>query len=78
MNFNGEFFSTLVAEACIKALPVNHKSFNVENIRVSKILGSTTADSFVINGLVVNRAAEGSITRVVNPKIAVYGTPLDP
>lgn len=78
LSFNGDFFSELVADACIKALPENHKSFNVENIRVSKILGASTADSFVISGLVVNRGAEGSITRITNPTIACYGTPLDP
>ena len=31
-----------------------------------------------MKGLVVTRNAEGSISRVANPRVAVYGQPLDP
>jgi len=61
MNALGDFFSGLVAEACVKALPVDSKYFDIENVRVSKILGGSNYDSHVIQGLVVVRGAEGSI-----------------
>lgn len=48
MSTLGEYFSDLVADACIKALPANPKSFDVENVRVAKILGASNSDSFVI------------------------------
>lgn len=34
-----DLFSELVAEACLRALPRSHKSFDTEHVRVAKILG---------------------------------------
>lgn len=34
---NSDLFSTLVADACIKACPKNKENFDVEYIRVAKI-----------------------------------------
>jgi T-complex protein 1 subunit theta len=67
----------LIAEACIRVLPTNQKSFNSENVRVCKMLGGSLSDSSVINGLVVVRLCEGSITKVGACKVAVYNCPLD-
>ncbi len=53
-------------------------SFEVDHIRVVKILGSNVNESRVHRGLIVLRNAEGSIAKVTKPKIAVYGCPLDP
>ena len=72
-----DHFSTLIAEACIKSLPTNHANFDVEYIRVAKVLGGSAFDSKVIQGLVVTRNSETSIERVVNPKICVFGSPID-
>jgi T-complex protein 1 subunit theta len=41
-------------------------------------LGANIYDSRVMRGLIVTRHAEGSITKVTKPKIAIYGCPLDP
>lgn len=54
----------LIANACISVLPSNPDNFNVENVRVAKILGGSLFDSYVIKGLVVVRAVEGSVTSV--------------
>lgn len=73
-----DLFSELVAEACLRALPRSHKSFDTEHVRVAKILGGAIQDSFVLNGLLVVRNVEGMITEQKNsPKIAVYACPLD-
>jgi hypothetical protein len=53
----------LVSEACLRALPRNHKNFDVEHVRVAKILGGAIGDSFVLNGLLIARNAEGMITQ---------------
>lgn len=71
-------FTKLVAEACIMSLPEEHQNFDVDHIRVAKILGGSVNDSYVLHGLMVTRNAEGTITRVVKPKVACYSQPLDP
>jgi T-complex protein 1 subunit theta len=74
----GDFFSRKIAEACIQTLPENSRNFDVEYIRVAKIHGASVSDSFVLKGLIVTRNVETpSINEVTNPKIAVYGCPLD-
>jgi T-complex protein 1 subunit theta len=48
-----EFFSNKIAEACIQALPRNHSKFDVEYVRVTKILGGSLLDSFTHKGVIV-------------------------
>eukprot|EP01016_Furgasonia_blochmanni_P039426 TRINITY_DN489_c0_g1_i1.p1 TRINITY_DN489_c0_g1~~TRINITY_DN489_c0_g1_i1.p1 ORF type:complete len:514 (-),score=227.56 TRINITY_DN489_c0_g1_i1:347-1888(-) len=72
-----DFFTGIIAKACIQTLPKNVDNFDVEYVRVAKILGSNIQKSEVIRGLVVTRNAEGSIKSVTNPRIAVYACPLD-
>ena len=73
----GDFFAKLVAEACINSLPDVAGKFDVDNIRVCQILGSSVDDSTVMSGMVVKRNVEGSIDRMAKPKIAVFSCPLD-
>lgn len=73
-----DFFTKIISEACVKSLPVNPKNFEVEFVRVAKLLGSNVLDSFVIGGLLITRGSETSIHKVTNPKIAVYSCPFDP
>lgn len=71
------YFAEQIGKLCIQALPRNTKNFDPEYIRVCKILGSNIFDSYVLQGMVVGRKAEGSINRVTKPRIAVYACPLD-
>lgn len=73
-----EFFTKIISEACVKSLPPTARNFEVEFVRVAKLLGSNVFDSFVIGGLLIPRGSETSIHKVVNPKIAVYSCPFDP
>ena len=52
-------------------------SFNVDSVRVSKILGSGMHASEVVRGMVFQREAEGDIRKVENAKIAVFSCALD-
>ena len=61
----------------IKITLRNPKNFDCEYIRVCKILGSNVFESHVLQGMVVGRKAEGSINRVVKPRVAIYACPLD-
>lgn len=70
-------FSKLIADACIKALPENHKNFDIEFVRVAKLLGGSITDSFALKGLMIARNTEGSIKHAKKPKIALFSCPLD-
>lgn len=72
-----DFFSQLVTKACINSLPDNAKNFDIDNIRVVHILGSSINDSTFLSGFLVKRNAEGSIDRMIKPRIACYSIPLD-
>ncbi|VVC42667.1 Chaperone tailless complex polypeptide 1 (TCP-1),T-complex protein 1, theta subunit,GroEL-like [Cinara cedri] len=71
-----QFITDLVLKACSSILP-EKTTFNVDNIRVCKILGSNLYNSSVVNGMVFKRTNEGDITKQTNAKIAVYTCPID-
>lgn len=73
---NEAFLSKLIAQACVSILPESG-NFNVDNIRVCKILGSGITASSVLHGMVFKKEAEGDITSVKDAKIAVYSCPFD-
>ena len=62
----------MVAEAAIHAMPKSANKFNVDNIRVQKILGGGILDSEVIHGIVVVRGSETSIRSQTDCKVAVF------
>eukprot|EP01135_Chromosphaera_perkinsii_P011413 Nk52_evm58s2391 gene=Nk52_evmTU58s2391 len=74
-----DFLAPLVTEACMNALPAkNPKNFNVDNIRVAKILGSGVLQSSLVKGMVFGRDSEStSITRVTKAKVAIFTCGVD-
>lgn len=74
---NEDFLSDLITKACISILPDKETQFNVDNIRVCKILGSGLYSSQVINGMVFKRHAESNIIKKETCKIAIYTCPVD-
>jgi len=73
---NEDFLAELVGSACIKALKEN-TAFNVDNVRVCKILGSGVLNSTVMKGMVLKREVEGNTIKVTNAKIALFSCPID-
>lgn len=57
---NEDRLSQLVAEAAIAVMPKKPANFNVDNVRVVKIMGGSFAGSKVISGMVFNRQPEGA------------------
>lgn len=51
--------------------------FNVDNVRVCKILGSGVLNSSVKQGMVIKREVEGTISKATKCKIALYSCPID-
>ncbi|XP_063304223.1 T-complex protein 1 subunit theta isoform X2 [Pelobates fuscus] len=73
---NESFLSNLIAQACVSILPESGH-FNVDNIRVCKILGCGIGSSSVLHGMVFKKETEGNVTSVKDAKIAVYSCPFD-
>eukprot|EP01112_Ceratiomyxa_fruticulosa_P006982 TRINITY_DN1798_c0_g1_i1.p1 TRINITY_DN1798_c0_g1~~TRINITY_DN1798_c0_g1_i1.p1 ORF type:complete len:540 (-),score=130.49 TRINITY_DN1798_c0_g1_i1:116-1735(-) len=72
-----DLLAPMIAKACIQVCPKNAKNFNVDNVRVTKILGMGVSDSQVLKGFVLPRPAEGTIKHVTDAKIAVFSAGID-
>jgi len=69
-----EFLSKQVAAACQIAMPANPLEFLVDNIRFCKILGSSTLQTHVVNGMVLHYRSKTSTRSVENAKVLVLTT----
>ncbi|RCV38662.1 hypothetical protein SEVIR_8G171600v4 [Setaria viridis] len=67
----------LVADACMQVCPKNPANFNVDNVRVAKLVGGGLHNSTVVRGMVLRNDAVGSIKRVEMAKIAVFAGGVD-
>jgi len=75
---NSDLIADLVAKACVQIAPKQDSSaFNVDNIRVCKVLGAGVAASRLMNGMVFRRGAEGEVKEVTGAKVAVFACPFD-
>jgi T-complex protein 1 subunit theta len=72
-----EFLGDLVVDAALNIMPRNIKDFNVDNVRVVKIMGSSIHESRVVRGMVFGREPEGHIQHATKAKVAVFTCPLD-
>lgn len=73
---NEDFLANLIGHACISILP-EQTTFNVDNIRVCKILGAGLHKSEVVQGMVFKRQVEGEVASVQDAKIALFSCPID-
>lgn len=71
--------SSLVIEAVKLILnPKNPQSFNIDNVRVVKIMGSSLSNSEVVKGMVFPREPEGFVKNVRSKsKVVVFTSPID-
>lgn len=72
-----DFLSGLIAQACISTLPAEKLSFNVDHVRVCKILGSSLLSSEVCRGMIFKRETETTRQSATNAKVVVYSCPLE-
>ncbi|KAM3690516.1 hypothetical protein ACB098_09G130100 [Castanea mollissima] len=68
---------SLVADACIQVCPKNPANFNVDNVRVAKLLGGGLRNSTVVRGMVLKSDAVGSIKYIEKAKVAVFAGGVD-
>ncbi|PSR94423.1 T-complex protein 1 [Coniella lustricola] len=76
-NGNEEFLADLVAEAILAVLPKNPIAFNVDNIRVVKIMGGSLEQSRVVKGMVFPKEPNGVIKKAKKAKVGVFSCPID-
>ncbi|KAG7129496.1 T-complex protein 1 subunit theta like [Verticillium longisporum] len=76
-NGHEDFLGDLVAEAVLSVLPKNPLGFNVDNIRVVKIMGGSLEQSRVVKGMVFPKQPDGTIKKVKRAKVGVFSCPID-
>lgn len=73
-----ELMARLIAEAAVAIMPSNPAQFNVDNIRVAKLIGGGLKhQSQVIHGMVVTRDVSGAVAQKRNCKVLVLGSGLE-
>ena len=72
-----DFLAKMVAEAVLAVLPKDPTSFNVDNIRVVKIMGGSVRQSKVVKGMVFGREPDGSVKRTRKAKVGVFSCAID-
>lgn len=73
---NEDFLCDLIARACVSIMP-EQTTFNVDSVRVCKVLGAGLFSSNIVEGMVFKRQVEGDITSVAKAKIALYSCAVD-
>ncbi|ROV88245.1 hypothetical protein VSDG_09035 [Cytospora chrysosperma] len=76
-NGNEDFLAGLVAEAVLAVLPKNPVNFNVDNIRVVKIMGGSLDQSRVVKGMVFPKEPNGTVKKATKAKVGVFSCPID-
>ncbi|KAI8069505.1 T-complex protein 1 theta subunit [Gongronella butleri] len=74
---NEDLLCDLVVEAALNIMPKNQKEFNVDNVRVVKVMGSSLYESAVVKGMVFGREPEGVVQQASQAKVAIFTCPLD-
>ncbi|KAJ6697266.1 hypothetical protein OIU85_003617 [Salix viminalis] len=62
----------LISEACIQVCPKNPANFNVDNVRVAKLVGGGLNNSSIVHGMVLKGDTVGTMKRVEKAKVAVF------
>lgn len=72
-----DILASLVAEAVLAVLPKNPANFNVDNVRVVKVMGGSLENSRVVKGMVFGREPDGVVKNVTKAKVGVFSCPID-
>jgi len=77
---NENILTPLIAQACMTVMPKNPAGFNVDNVRVCKILGSSLSQSEVVKGMVMigETAGNRDISEVKDACIAIFTCSIEP
>ena len=74
---NEDLLASLISEASLLVMPSKSSDFNVDNVRVVKIMGGSLEKSIVVKGMVFGREPEGTVKKAIKAKVAVYTCGID-
>jgi T-complex protein 1 subunit theta len=72
-----DLLAEMISTAVLAVLPKNPTNFNVDNIRVVKIMGGSLEQSKVVKGMVFGREPDGTVKRAKKAKVGVFSCPID-
>lgn len=72
-----DILAEMVAEAVLAVLPKNPYNFNVDTVRVVKIMGGSLEQSKVVKGMVLGREPTGTVKKASKAKVGVFSCPID-
>ncbi|XP_021282278.1 T-complex protein 1 subunit theta [Herrania umbratica] len=72
-----DILCSLIADACIQVCPKNPANFDVDNVRVSKLVGGGLHNCTIVRGMVLKGDAVGSIKRMEKAKVTVFASGID-
>lgn len=72
-----DFLTELVIQSTMMIIPPKPKNFNIDSIRIVKIMGGNASESKVIPGMVFHRQPESKTTYAQKAQVAVYACPID-
>ena len=74
---NEDLLARLVSEAALLVMPSKSSDFNVDNVRVVKIMGGSLEKSIVVKGMVFGREPEGIVKKIAKAKVGIYTCGID-
>ncbi|XP_039045513.1 T-complex protein 1 subunit theta-like, partial [Hibiscus syriacus] len=72
-----DILCSLIADACIQVCPKNPANFDVDNVRVTKLVGGGLHNCTIVRGMVLKGDALGSIKHTEKAKVAVFASGVD-
>lgn len=72
-----DLLANLVVKASLEIMPKNPKAFNVDSVRIVKVLGSSIHESSVVKGMVFGREPDSILKSATNAKIAIFNCGID-
>ncbi|KVI04448.1 Chaperone, tailless complex polypeptide 1 [Cynara cardunculus var. scolymus] len=70
-------YTKAIKKACIQVCPKNPVNFNVDNVRVAKLLGGGLHNCTTVRGMVLKGDTVGSIKRIEKAKVVVIAGGVD-
>ncbi|KAK8508784.1 hypothetical protein V6N13_090755 [Hibiscus sabdariffa] len=72
-----DILCSLIADACIQVCSKNPANFDVDNVRVTKLVGGGLHNCTIVRGMVLKGDAVGSIKHMEKAKVAVFAGGVD-
>lgn len=72
-----DLLADMISDAVLATMPKNPYNFNVDNIRVVKIMGGSLEQSKVVKGMVFGREPDSSTKSAKRAKVGVFSCPID-